>query len=495
MYINSKQLSRWYPSAGSQWTLHNFPRIESTNNLAFQFQLFQSHQHPLYKALASQQTHTDLALQAIAQTSPSMAPRTSASSSSSAGSTGRVEKRRSGSRGLSLSARQKSKLAALSSGGSDSEDTLQKMVNEAEKAPIAKGANTVTDADDASKVFPLMDLPAEIRNEIYRACLTRPFNILLSKWEPRVTEEKAVETIDFEPNIEPRDDEDNDVYDPNLDFEDTRAGRALRRSTAVASSEIPDPAPVPARTQPNGLRGWAERTARPVRILNSRSSANNSNSTDTSTSAVGVNYLSRPRFASSTFTIPDPSGGLREAREPRPQDDDPLLIALLRVSRQVYHEARSILYSENHFTLNLSTALPTLNALHQRSRRQIQRVELTIPCYNEILERFQETVRLSLRYCWGLRVLVIYMPFALPGAESGKGGSGNTTVYANGFDILRWLPKGCDVQMKGEVGKEIEAVVQRNAGLAKSLDEVSQARLHYHGGGYVAATTAALAGA
>ncbi|KAK3109287.1 hypothetical protein LTR53_017617, partial [Teratosphaeriaceae sp. CCFEE 6253] len=37
----------------------------------------------------------------------------------------------------------------------------------------------ITDKD--TRPFPLMQLPPEIRNEIYRACLTRPFNILLSR--------------------------------------------------------------------------------------------------------------------------------------------------------------------------------------------------------------------------------------------------------------------------------------------------------------------------
>ncbi|KAI7564320.1 hypothetical protein KC316_g12623, partial [Hortaea werneckii] len=157
------------------------------------------------------------------------------------------------------------------------------------------------------------------------------------------------------------------------------------------------------------------------------------------------------------------------------QDADPLIINLLRVSKTVYQEARSILYNENLFTLDLETALPTLAILHQRSRRQIKHVELEIPCYNEILERFQETVRLSLRYCWGLKKFVVHMPFVLPGAD-GSGTTGNTTVYANGFDILRWLPKQCEVVLRGNVCAEIEAVVSRNANLARTLDELAYAR-------------------
>src|SRR5205823_176498 len=41
--------------------------------------------------------------------------------------------------------------------------------------------------DKNEKPFRLMDMPPEIRIEIYRACLTRPFDILLSK-EPKPIE-------------------------------------------------------------------------------------------------------------------------------------------------------------------------------------------------------------------------------------------------------------------------------------------------------------------
>ncbi|KAF2720186.1 hypothetical protein K431DRAFT_249747 [Polychaeton citri CBS 116435] len=166
-----------------------------------------------------------------------------------------------------------------------------------------------------------------------------------------------------------------------------------------------------------------------------------------------------------------PSSINRSSQPLRPQDEDPLLIALLRTSKQMYKEARNILYSENIFSLDLSTAQPTLSALHQRSRMQIRHLELTIPTHGDILERFAEVVRLSLRYCWGLKKFVIHMPFVLPGTD-GSGQSGNTTVYANAFDILRWLPQGCEVELRGNVCEEIAAVVEKNARLRRSLDKV-----------------------
>ncbi|KAK0957598.1 hypothetical protein LTR91_021795 [Friedmanniomyces endolithicus] len=296
--------------------------------------------------------------------------------------------------------------------------------------------------------FPLMKMPAEIRNEIYRACLTRPFNILLSRREPPAPEPKPEEAVDV---VEISDTE-----------EEGESAPAVPAQSGSSQNSTP------------GLRSWANRTTRPVRLLNNSSSTQATASPDT-TSRTGASTPSTQQHAQAAAraqqralaaTKPD------TPRVPRPQDADPLLVNLLRCSKTVYQEARSILYAENLFALDLDTALPTLAALHQRSRRQIRHVEIEIPCYNEILERFQETVRLRLRYCWGLKKLVIHMPFTLPGADGG-GTTGNTTVYANGFDILRWLPSPCEVVLSGQICKEIEQVVSKNAKLARTLDEVS----------------------
>lgn len=371
-----------------------------------------------------------------------------------------------------MSARKKDKLAeeiSVSDGG------LREMVNkmtttratdrhEVEEMEGVQHAEDVGDCpitDKDEKPFDLMKLPAEIRNEIYRACLTRPFNVLLSKKEPPPVEIKAKE-----------DDEDSAavtfVTGDNLQPSPRvpHGSRGFAAVNAALSSNSTNAPP----------RAWASRGTRPVRLAANRStrpsaSSNNNNSSSGSNTANNARHI-RPtshqiRIASGPAMKPRP-------REPRPQDVDPLIVNLLRVSKTVYQEARSVLYSENLFTLDLDTALATLAMLHQRSRRQIKHVEVEIPCYNEILERFQETVRLSLRYCWGLKKFVIFMPFTLPGAD-GSGTTGNTTVYANGFDILRWLPKQCEVVLKGNVCSEIEAVVSRNANLAKTLDEVSLA--------------------
>ncbi len=103
---------------------------------------------------------------------------------------------------------------------------------------------------------------------------------------------------------------------------------------------------------------------------------------------------------------------------------------------------------------------------------------MNVPTYTEILEGFSEIVRLSLRYCSGLRKFVIYTPFTLPKADPASS-SNNSQVYANGFDILRWLPQQCEVILVGNTSPDIDAVVSKHRILAKSQDKVRQIRLSF----------------
>lgn len=312
--------------------------------------------------------------------------------------------------------------------------------------------------DKEVKPFPIMMMPPEIRNEIYRACLTRPFNILLSRKDPFVCPPAINQKDDIAPEdvvdlTADTDESSDDSDDTTLTTVDTLPGIQSREDWSDRRSRF---------------HAW--RNARRTRLQVSRPSLSASNGNGSANSRpIRLFPRTNPRH------LPPRPPPKVEPREPRPQDVDPLLVNLLRSSKTVYQEARSILYSENLFTLNIETALTTLAALHQRSRRQIKHVELEIPCYNEILERFQETVRLSLRYCWGLQTFVIHMPFTLPGGDT-SASTGNTTVYANGFDILRWLPRQCEVVLRGNVCDEIKAVVSKNANLAKTLDELAYAR-------------------
>ncbi|KAK5174014.1 uncharacterized protein LTR77_001094 [Saxophila tyrrhenica] len=307
-----------------------------------------------------------------------------------------------------------------------------------------KGKGRAVDVDDKPPkerhIFRMMDLPLELREEIYRACLTRPYKILLSKPEPT----------------------------PNADKVKAEKKANKRRRLNRGGSGNDDGGPVYVSTAPH----LVSVVTRPTR--------SNTRPTVLATSRRGV----RMSFglSSDESDIYQDGAATTLAVRNYAAPDDPLVINLLRVSRDIYEEARDVMYKENVFDLALPTGVHTLAGLHQRSRRLIKHVELEIPTYTEILERFSEIVRLSLRYCSGLKTLTIHTPFKLPGTD-GNGGhvtnsiANNSTVYANGFDILRWLPQQCAVVLAGQRNGEIETVVAKHLSLAGTQDKVSY---HYY---------------
>jgi hypothetical protein len=153
---------------------------------------------------------------------------------------------------------------------------------------------------------------------------------------------------------------------------------------------------------------------------------------------------------------------------------DPILPAILRLNHQTYKEARQVLYGDNVFTLSLSSGIYTLSSLHQRSRSLIKHVVLSIPSHYDILDGFADLVRLGLRYCWGLETFKIILPADL--ADEGRLPSPTTSVYANAFHILRWLPRGCSVELEGNVSEPMRRVVAEEGRLQTALDEVSGIR-------------------
>lgn len=162
----------------------------------------------------------------------------------------------------------------------------------------------------------------------------------------------------------------------------------------------------------------------------------------------------------------------RETPPSVPDDCAPgLNPALLRTCSLIYKEARQVLYADNGFTLQLDSGIATLSALHQRSRSLIKHVSLRIPSHHDILDGFADLVRLGLRYCWGLRSFRIVLPDAFP---DDRFLSGTTSVYANAFHILRWLPKHCVVRLDGPVNEQIRRVVEDEGRLQRSLDQVSR---------------------
>jgi epsin len=152
---------------------------------------------------------------------------------------------------------------------------------------------------------------------------------------------------------------------------------------------------------------------------------------------------------------------------------DPIVPEILRLNKQIYREARQVLYSDNVFTLGLSSGIHTLSTLHQRSRSLIKHVVLTIPSHHDILDGFADLVRLGLRYCWGLKTFKIILQASLP--DDGRV-TGATSVYANAFHILRWLPRGCKVGLDGNVSDTVKKVVTEEGRLQMVLDEVSHTR-------------------
>lgn len=337
--------------------------------------------------------------------------------------------------------------------------------------------------DKDTRPFRLMDLPTELRIEIYRACLTRPFDVLLARNVLSV--EKGVGNEDVDPDFGETELPEDVWQAQNNSSVPAPAGLVpvSEAGPLVLPANPSNPSTSTFRQLPSTIRNAAARSARSVRSFG-RSSARvpTTNATQPQNQA----STARPRHAAPTNGVVFRSNATARARrmapapetqsrKPRPQAEDPLIVNILRTNKTIYKEARNILYGENAFLLDLDNALPTLSALHQRSRGQIRNLRVTIPTHNEILERFAEVVRLSLRYCWRLQKFYINMPFVLPGAD-GSGTSGNTTVYANAFDILRWLPRQCEVVLEGNVCEEIRAVVDRNANLAKNLDELAYAR-------------------
>lgn len=146
-------------------------------------------------------------------------------------------------------------------------------------------------------------------------------------------------------------------------------------------------------------------------------------------------------------------------------------VALLRTCSFIYKEARQVLYADNTFVLALHSGISTLSGLHQRSRSLIKSVTLSIPSHHDILDGFADLVRLGLRYCWGLKKFTIVLDVMFP--DDRMIVNGTTSVYANAFHILRWLPKGCKVVLEGNVSEIVRKVVVEEGRLLDELDEVS----------------------
>lgn len=352
-----------------------------------------------------------------------------------------------------------------------------------------KGKGKAIEEVVEEKTFCFMDLPTELRLEIYRACLTRPYKILLSKAmdpppEPPESSDRD-EILDSESEVLEAAEAAESARDRRAyisHFQNLRAARTPRNRTGLMIGRAARAGlmgnPMNSLTRPAAPRRRQSRTIRfssGIPGTSSVSVASSSNGNDVYSASMSL-PLNTTRPNSARRSRPPQDNDENATKAPK-KDDDPLIVSILRLSKDIYKEARSVLYSENVFDLSIDTAAPTLAALHQRSRRLIRHAELEIPSYTEIQDKFSEVVRLSLRYCTDLRKLVIHTPFCLPGSDGNGNGNGqsnsNTQIWAQGFDILRWLPQTCEVVLEGTKNAEIDEVVGKHLRLAKTLSPVS----------------------
>ena len=158
----------------------------------------------------------------------------------------------------------------------------------------------------------------------------------------------------------------------------------------------------------------------------------------------------------------------RNKRVPRPARD-PLTPQLLLVCKQVYQEALPVLYQENVFNLHLEFSILPLTGLQQRTRSLIKHATITINEHGDVLNGgFADLFTNGLRYCFGLVTLEILTRVPMPRDRG----------YDLNFHILRWLPKGCRVEVKGErVSEGVKKMVDEQNMLAQKLDLVGGSRL------------------
>jgi epsin len=182
------------------------------------------------------------------------------------------------------------------------------------------------------------------------------------------------------------------------------------------------------------------------------------------------------RVVRRTISVAPPAEDARTNTDPTPiekarKTTASINVTLLRTCKLIHKEARQILYSENTFTLLLPSGIASLSHLHQRSRSLIKNIVITVPSHHDILDGFADLVRLGLRYCWRLKTFTVVLDGVFPDDRTTM--SGATSVYATAFHILRFLPRGCEVKLKGEVSGVVKRVVEEEAKLLMELDEVS----------------------
>tara|TARA_R110002003_G_scaffold70_3_gene6311 strand:- start:17614 stop:18612 length:999 start_codon:yes stop_codon:yes gene_type:complete len=269
----------------------------------------------------------------------------------------------------------------------------------------------------------------------------------------------------------------------------SRSGLLTPEPSTLSESQLPDALDAKAPLSPRHifpfmslpaelrLHVYAMALVRPTPLyLHAQRPAQSDEQDSASASAMPVSIANTINTSHSSPALPRRPPRASSSSPERPRQHDPIVPAILRLNKQIHKEARQLLYAENVFTLSLSSGIHTLSTLHQRSRSLIKHVILTIPSHHDILDGFADLVRLGLRYCWGLKSFKIILQASLP--DDGRV-SGATSVYANAFHILRWLPRGCSVALEGCVSETVRRVVLEEGRLMNVLDEVSWSHYNY----------------
>lgn len=144
---------------------------------------------------------------------------------------------------------------------------------------------------------------------------------------------------------------------------------------------------------------------------------------------------------------------------------DPLSVQIFLLCRQVCHEALPVLYRENAFNLHLEFSILPLTNLRQRTRSLIKHAIISVHEHSEVVNGgFDDIFVNGLRYCFGLQKLEIVTKVPM---SRDRG-------YDLNFHILRWLPKSCVVEVKGErISDGVKKMVDEQNMLARKLDLVS----------------------
>lgn len=115
-------------------------------------------------------------------------------------------------------------------------------------------------------------------------------------------------------------------------------------------------------------------------------------------------------------------------------------VAILRVRRSIYNEARQVLYAENSFYVCCIPTMPTLAALQQRTRAHIK--ILRVQMDHTAIRTMPALMRFGLRHCWQLKKLTLSQASNMQQIYD----SSDPRACCNS---LQYLPAACEIVLDG----------------------------------------------